>query len=155
MRTGCARHLCCCDDRRYQRQCKVLTSMANDADATDLNDKIWHALGRQADANRATALAILARTQRSVCKCGNTNDVVPDQLESWYVAQDEAVGVASTADVDARCTSQESTRCALGTKRVVPSVLELLKASCKTRAPVPRGATVNALAEQVAVECTV
>ena len=56
-----------------------------EADAIALDEKIWRVLGRQADANRATALAILARTQRFVCKCCNTTDLVPDQLESWYV----------------------------------------------------------------------
>ena len=86
----------------------------------------------------ATALAILAHTQRLVCKCCNTADTVPDQLEPCYLTHDEADGVASTADGTARYTSVESTRCALGTKRVVPSVLELLKASCKTCVPVSR-----------------
>ena len=98
--------------------------------------------------------AILAHTQRLVCKCCCVADVEPDQLESWSLTQEGTVGVASTADGTARYTSAESTRCALGTKRVVPSVPELLKASCKTCAPVPRGATVIAFAEQVAVECT-
>ena len=66
---------------------------------------------------------------------------------------DATLGAASIAEGTARYTSKESTRCALGTKRVVPSVLELPKASRKAHVPVPKEATASALAEQVAVEC--
>ena len=55
----------------------------HEADAIALNEKIWHVLERQADANRAIAMAILAHTQRSVCKFCNTTDGVTDQLEAW------------------------------------------------------------------------
>ena len=72
---------------------------------------------------------------------------------SKVLTHEGIVGAASNADGTARYTSEECTKCALGTKRVVPSVLELLKASCKTRVLVPRGATGNALDEQGAVEC--
>ena len=51
---------------------------------------------------------------------------------------ERTVGVASTINGTARYTSNERTRCALGTKRVVPSVLDLLKASHKTHKPVPK-----------------
>ena len=116
-------------------------------------DMVRDALRRQAEANRATALAILAHAQRlgyndkttdSVpdivpgCRCtswrqgagSRATDLVPDLLDSWYVAEGDAmdnstkhertVGVASTADRTARYTSKESTRCVVGTKRVVP-----------------------------------
>ena len=47
-------------------------------DAIALNEKIWQVLGRQVDANRAIAQAILERTQRFVCNCYHIRDVVRD-----------------------------------------------------------------------------
>ena len=110
----------------------------------------------QAVANRATAQAILAHAQRRGYS-DKTTDIVPDMLESRYLSDDDAMGDASIAGKYAKYASnacQDSARCALGTKRVVPSVLELLSASGKARTPLPRGATENAVAEQVAVEGT-
>lgn len=133
----CGRFMHCCPEGRPTDW----LGRPPEADANALNEKIWHVLGTQTDAI-ASALAILARTQRSVCKCCNNTDGVPVQLEAWYATLDEAAGGASNADVSASYTSQESTRCTLGTKRVVPSVLELLKASCKTHT-CPQGSNLD------------
>ena len=77
---------------------------------------------------------------------------MPDLFDSWYLAEGDAmdnsakhertVGVASTADGTARYTSKENTRCVLGTKGVVPSVLDLLKASSKAHVPIPKAISI-------------
>ena len=63
----CGRFMHCCPEGRPPDW----LGRPPEADANALNEKIWHALGRQTDAI-ASALAILVHTQRSVCKCWNT-----------------------------------------------------------------------------------
>ena len=126
---------------------------------------IWETLLKQAEANRAIANAILSQTQRMVRE-EDLATMEPDRLDAWYAAANDAadgatiagmiaeqansccpevqleperfVEAASTADGTARYTSEEGSRCALGTKRVVPSVLDLLNASRMTHEPVPK-----------------
>ena len=50
---------------------------------------VWEALLKQAEANLAISNAILAHTQRVIC-AETTDDMEPDQLESWYCADGDA-----------------------------------------------------------------
>ena len=108
---------------------------------------------KQAEANCAISNTILSRTQRMVCNAG-TAAIEPVRLESRYVAVSDAANVATTAgeiveqanslcvdstqafeNADGKDASPERAavyavvaKPIVGTKRRVPSVLELLTA---------------------------
>ena len=98
----------------------------------------------QAKANEALSQNLLHCTQGVFDKEG-TIDLEPDRLESWYAAHGDAVDGCSIArlvteqaqgfagnDVQhdehiPQCAAPALWKCAIGSKRRVPSVLELLK----------------------------
>ena len=106
----------------------------------DLDDRtIRDALLRQAEANRAISNAIFFQTQRIVSK-ESAAVMELDRLESCYCADRDANDASSIAGQIVKAASPPIASCAIGTKRVIPSVLELLTASSKAGVPTPSGA---------------
>ena len=100
---------------------------------------IWGALLLQAEANLALSQSLLRCTQ-SVFDKEVTVDLEPDRLESWYAARgDAAIGCDIAEHVTQQAQNiigpgEQRGKCAIGSKRRVPSVLELLKGEGSTPA---------------------
>ena len=120
----------------------------------DFDDKmIWDALLRQAEANlrqaeanEGTSSTIRLLTQRMLCK-ENAAALEPDRLEAWYAANGDAEAITSLAGQIAQHADsswqgtvggrevqlnssplfdKQVSKHVVGTKRRVPSVLDLL-----------------------------
>ena len=94
---------------------------------------------QQARANEALSQSLLRSTQ-SVFDKEVTVDLEPDRLESWYAARgDAAIGCDIAEHVTQQAQNiigpgEQRGKCAIGSKRRVPSVLELLKGEGRTPA---------------------